>query len=94
VALLEKAYAKLNKSYQALTAGSFQESLYDLTGAPAISYFFLYLNDKSTLWDDIYQAGQSGLLMGASTRNVMPEEKAQGVTLEEHGIVKRHAYGP
>jgi hypothetical protein len=45
VALLEKAYAKLNNSYQALTSGSFSESMHDLTGAPCVSYNFKFETD-------------------------------------------------
>lgn len=94
VAVLEKAYAKLNRSYQALAAGTLGESLYDLTGAPCVNLFFPWMSDadKSTLFDRVLRDHQQGQLMGCSTRMLKEKERTAGFQLEKFGIVSRHAY--
>lgn len=91
--VLEKAYAKLSRSYQALAGGNFAESLSDLTGAPSVNYFLPWHDDREAVFNTFHKAYQQGMLMGCSTRSLTEEERATGFQLEKYGIVGRHAYG-
>ncbi|KAH3756321.1 calpain-15 [Pelomyxa schiedti] len=95
VCYLEKGYAKLNKSYQALTAGTLGESLRDLTGAPCITYNFKLLSrlQQENLWFKLLEAKAANQLFGCSSRKETQAEKDAGLRLENEGIVSLHAYG-
>jgi hypothetical protein len=93
VCVLEKCYAKLNRSYQALSAGTLGESLYDLTGAPCVNLFFPWMEDvEHALFERVLAAHAAGQLMGCSTRALKEQERVSGYQLEKFGIVGRHAY--
>lgn len=95
VCVLEKCYAKLNRSYQALSAGTLGESLYDLTGAPCVNIFFPWMEQEEKgepLFERILKAHQAHQLMGCSTRMIKEKERRAGYQTEKFGIVSRHAY--
>ncbi|XP_073718206.1 calpain-2 catalytic subunit-like [Misgurnus anguillicaudatus] len=85
-ALLEKAYAKLNGSYEALTGGFTTEGFEDFTGGIAESYElskappYLFKIIQKALW--------LGSLLGCSI-NANANELEEETSLK---LVKRHAY--
>ena len=95
VCLLEKGYAKLNQSYQALCAGTLSESFRDLTGFPSLVYYFPFMQEeekKEKVWRVMREAFERKELIGASSRIETPLEKQEAFKLEQVGIVSRHAY--
>jgi len=86
--ILEKAYAKLHGSYEALAGGVVHDALYDLTGGiPS----FVDMGDigaaasDGTLWQEIMSYHRAGYLLGAGT----PEGSDSTVA---RGIAQGHAY--
>ncbi|CAL4178338.1 unnamed protein product, partial [Meganyctiphanes norvegica] len=88
-ALLEKAYAKLNGSYQATAWGSTGEGLEDLTGGLWETFKINNLREKPTkLFRRMLQAQKRGSLMGCMLNTVDGEAKP----IDGMGIIYRHAY--
>lgn len=95
-ALLEKAYAKLSGSYEALEAGNIADALVDFTGGVCES-----INLKDANYDDdeerrleffksMQKAMDNSSLVGASISAKSHEEMEERT---ETGLVKGHAYG-
>lgn len=87
--LLEKAYAKLHGSYDALRGGTTSEAMVDLTGG-VTEFFDIQTDDApANLFNIIYKAFQRGSLVGCSI------EIQDDSEMENHlanGLIKGHAY--
>ncbi|XP_074874021.1 calpain-12 [Carettochelys insculpta] len=85
--LLEKAYAKLNGSYEAMSGGYMNEAFVDFTGGVGESYPLKLPNPE--LFQTIRAALQTRSLMGAHIK-ITQQEDMEAQTPE--GLVKGHAY--
>ncbi|KAG9463839.1 hypothetical protein GDO78_020964 [Eleutherodactylus coqui] len=85
-ALLEKAYAKLNGSYEALTGGTLNEAMEDFTGG--ISEIYDLKNAPDDLYQIMLKATKAESLLGCSINKTNPNESdttSQGLKID-------HAY--
>jgi len=92
VSLLEKGYAKLHGSYEAIVGGYVDEALADLTGGLPFRISFDYeqldQEKKDKIWSDLLSHYQAGYLLGAGS----PAGSDAPENASEDGIVQGHAY--
>ncbi|KAG8560823.1 hypothetical protein GDO81_015144, partial [Engystomops pustulosus] len=86
-ALLEKAYAKLHGSYEALKGGNTTEAMEDFTGG--VTEFYEIKDAPKDLYKILKKAFERGSLIGCSIDAIVP---AQFETRMASGLVKGHAY--
>ncbi|KAK7318765.1 hypothetical protein RJT34_03472 [Clitoria ternatea] len=91
VSILEKAYAKLHGSYEALEGGLVQDALVDLTGGAGEEIDMrggeAQLDLASgRLWSQLLRFKQEGFLLGAGSPS------GSDVHISSSGIVQGHAY--
>ncbi|XP_037365746.1 calpain-9-like [Talpa occidentalis] len=85
-ALLEKAYAKLNGSYEALMGGSAMEAMEDFTGGVAET--FTTKEAPENFYEILEKALKRGSLVGCTTARSTAESKAR----TPFGLIKDHCY--
>ena len=92
VALIEKALAKLNKSYEALIAGHTIEGLATLTGYSCESISFandeIDQDEKELNWATLLSSIEAGFAIGTACNN----QKINENEFEKCGLVSNHAY--
>lgn len=64
VLLVEKAWAKLHKSYAKIESGQPNESLRDLTGAPA---YYYRLSETANWWDLFSEGDKKNFVFALGT---------------------------
>lgn len=91
VSVLEKAYAKLHGSYEALEGGLVQDALVDLTGGAGEEIDMRCSQSQidlasGRLWSQLLRFKQEGFLLGAGSPS------GSDVHVSSCGIVQGHAY--
>ncbi|KAM5240902.1 calpain-3 isoform 8-T8 [Hipposideros larvatus] len=86
-ALLEKAYAKLHGSYEALKGGNTTEAMEDFTGG--VTEFFEIKDAPRDMYKIMKKAIERGSLMGCSIDTIVPVHYETRMAC---GLVKGHAY--
>lgn len=91
VSLLEKAYAKLHGSYEALEGGLVQDALVDLTGGAGEEIDMRTAQAQidlasGRLWSQLLRFKQEGFLLGCGSPS------GSDIHVSSSGIVQGHAY--
>ncbi|XP_069954172.1 calpain-A isoform X2 [Cherax quadricarinatus] len=88
VALVEKAYAKLHGSYEALEGGQSMDALVDMTGGLAERYDMEDVPDKDNLYKLLLKSSMNGAFITASRKG----DWRLAYKTDENGLVEGHAY--
>jgi len=86
VLILEKVWAKIYGSYDAIEDGLTRECLHDLTGAPTTYFFTDRKAEWETIWKRLVNAEKNNFVMTCGTEGFGQE------SVNAQGIVASHAY--
>ncbi|XP_038057751.1 calpain-A-like [Patiria miniata] len=87
-ALMEKAYAKLNGTYQGLSGGMAADAFVDLTGGLSEVFLFTQESVSADFYALLYKGAMTRAFMACSKKN----PNFQNVTADDSGIVPGHSY--
>ncbi|XP_022089752.1 calpain-9-like [Acanthaster planci] len=87
-ALMEKAYAKLNGTYQGLSGGMAADAFVDLTGGLSEVFLFTQESVSADFYALLYKGVKTCAFLACSKKN----SDFQNVTADESGIVPGHSY--
>lgn len=90
VLILEKVWAKLYGSYDAIEAGLARECLHDLTGAPTKFYLTDRQDEWEMIWRKLVKAEKKHFAMTCGAGDFFTQSTANMVTSK--GLVSNHAY--
>jgi hypothetical protein len=85
--ILEKCWAKLHGSYQAIETGDPGQTLRDLTGAPSEHFS---CSEPRLMWQALLEARRSGFVVAACM--AMAEDGQAGEHERADGLIEGHAY--
>ena len=88
VQVLEKAYAKVFGSYEAIEGGKPYQAFYTLTGFPSDCVYHKGV-DQDSLWERIREAAAKDLPMVASVNSVVLNQASE---IKANGLADHHAY--
>ena len=97
VPLLEKAYAKIHGSYEAIDGGSMAQALVDLTGGISEKIYLetpevKEMIEDGQLWKDLKKYRQQKFLLGCA-KSVKDQDGNQEEEVMNSGIIANHAFG-
>ncbi|XP_069982093.1 calpain-A-like [Penaeus vannamei] len=88
VALVEKAYAKLHGTYEALEGGQSMDAMVDLTGGLAERYDMGDTDNLKKLYTHLLKSSRNGAFITCSRKG----DWRNATKADEHGLVEGHAY--
>ncbi|ROT77546.1 Calpain-A [Penaeus vannamei] len=88
VALVEKAYAKLHGTYEALEGGQSMDAMVDLTGGLAERYDMEDTDNLKKLYTHLLKSSRNGAFITCSRKG----DWRNATKADEHGLVEGHAY--
>ncbi|XP_063584758.1 calpain-A-like [Penaeus indicus] len=88
VALVEKAYAKLHGTYEALEGGQSMDAMVDLTGGLAERYDMEDTENLKKLYTHLLKSSRNGAFITCSRKG----DWRNATKADEHGLVEGHAY--
>ncbi|XP_037782723.1 LOW QUALITY PROTEIN: calpain-A-like [Penaeus monodon] len=88
VGLVEKAYAKLHGTYEALEGGQSMDAMVDLTGGLAERYDMEDTENLKKLYTHLLKSSRNGAFITCSRKG----DWRNATKADEHGLVEGHAY--
>lgn len=90
--LLEKAWAKVHGGYFNVEAGTLEEALHALTGAPTLHFVIKNGEVLEDHWINLLKAKFSGYALACSTQDFSDRQINDKGTCVKTGLVRSHAY--
>ncbi|XP_042886096.1 calpain-A-like isoform X2 [Penaeus japonicus] len=88
VALVEKAYAKLHGTFEALEGGQSMDAMVDLTGGLAERYEMEDIENLKKLYAHLLKSSRNGAFITCSRKG----DWRNATKADKHGLVEGHAY--
>lgn len=90
--LLEKAWAKVHGGYFNVEAGTLEEALHALSGAPTLHFVVKNGEAREDHWINLLKAKFSGYAMACSTQDFRGRQINERGACIKTGLVRSHAY--
>lgn len=92
VPLIEKAWAKVHGGFLNIAAGTVEEALHALTGAPTVSYSLKDGIADRECWEAMLEARRRGYVMACATNDFKDRKCNERGVDQATGLVGAHAY--